>query len=145
MKRIFLLSSILCLFCVNAYSSEKVIWKGEVQANGQPTNTIKLTLHKKYQIKVSGYLNLGKWIQNKEELANDACYEFSPTSFTTKLEAFQNSHDIPVCDGTYHSDHSYQSKPFIAAQDRIHFWVYDTYYDDNTGAFQVEVIELNDK
>jgi len=142
MMRILLLACLSFIFMVHSDAAEKVIWKGEVSSNGKPSDLITLTIHKKYQIKVQGYVNLGKWIQNKEELANDACYEFNKMGETTKLEAFRNSHDISVCDGTYHPNHIYQSQSFAAKQDRIHFWVYDTSYDDNKGTFFAEVIEI---
>lgn len=47
-----------------------------------------------------------------------------------------------VCDNRYHPNHIYQSEPFTAKCDRMHFWVNDTYYEDNSGAFHVEVVEL---
>lgn len=145
MGRIFLIT---CSFLAISFPcfADKIIWSGEVKADGTPSNLIKLTLHKKYQIEVKGFVNLGKWIQNKEALANDACYEFNKETFTSKIEALRNSHNISVCDGKYHSDHVYYSEPFIAKQDRIHFWIYDSYYDDNSGVLTVQITELsNDK
>lgn len=135
---------LLCMTSVftGAYAADKIIWNGEVSSNGEPTKPITLVNHKKYQIKVTGFVNLGKWIQNNEELANDACYEFGKSDKKRKSEAFKNSSDISVCDNNYHPDHIYQSEPFIAKENRIHFWVYDTNYDDNSGAFQVQVVEL---
>jgi hypothetical protein len=126
----------------NCFGAEKIIWNGEVNSNGNPTEAIPLQLFKKYQIKASGYVNLGKWIQNHQKLANDACYEFSEEEKTEKLEALKNSNEISICDNKFHPDHVYQSEPFVAEQDRIHFWVYDTRYDDNSGLFKVQIIEI---
>lgn len=141
-----------CVFfslCIcNAYADE-VIWKGVVDSNGTPTDTIPLKLREQYQIRVGKYTNLGKWIQANEQLANDACYEFS-FEFSgkfppKKFESFKNSHNISVCDGTFHIDHVYQSEPFVAEQNRIFFWIYDTNYDDNSGVLEVEVIHKDNK
>lgn len=121
----------------------KTIWEGKVQSDGTPTKPIPLTLRKEYQIKVSGFMNLGKWIQNREKLANDACYEFSSEKEVAKIDTLKNSQDISACDGTYHQDHVYTSAKFTAKQNRIHFWTYDTDYDDNSGSFHVEVIQLD--
>lgn len=137
---------LLCMtfVCSSVSSAEKIIWQGEVSSDGEPTDSIALVNRKKYQIKVKGFVNLGKWIQGTEKLANDACYEFGLTDKKRKWEAFKNSGDISVCDNSYHPDHTYQSEPFTAEQDRIHFWINDTYYGDNSGAFQVQVIELEE-
>jgi hypothetical protein len=140
------LTILFCLSLLSMFSqgqtAETILWKGNVNADGTPSTLVTLKLHNKYQIRVSGFVNLGKWIQNKEELANDACYEFNKETPTSKLKSFRNSHEIDVCDGNYHADHSYISKPFVADQDRIHFWIYDNYYDDNHGVLQVEVLDL---
>lgn len=139
MKRLFLL---LCLFAANHCAAATVIWSGKVSSDGTPSPPINLKLHQKYQIIVNGFVNLGKWVQNREQLANDACYEFNKEKNLSQIKSFQNSSEISVCDGKYHSDHIYQSEPFIAKENKIHFWVYDTDYDDNSGAFDVQVIEL---
>lgn len=133
---LFLLS-----FSVGFCESEKVVWSGHVSSDGTPSKVISLELGKKYQIKVNGFVNLGKWVQNREELANDACYEFNREKETTNVKTFRNSHDISVCDGKYHPDHKYQSEVFTAKQNKIHFWLFDTNYDDNKGAMDVQVIE----
>lgn len=137
---------LLCMtfVCSSVSSAEKIIWQGEVSSYGEPTEPITLVNRKKYQIKVKGFVNLGKWIQGTEKLANDACYEFSQTDKKLKWEAIKNSGNISVCDNSYHPDHVYQSEPFIAKQNRILFWVNDTNYDDNNGAFHVQVVELEE-
>lgn len=142
MKRFcFFLS--FCLVFLQAFAfTENVIWKGEVSADGTPSPVIKLVLEKKYQIKVSGTINLGKWWQKGEPLENDACYEFNEEVTPRKLLSLRNSMNIPLHDEEFHPDHIYLSRPFLAAQDGIHFWVYDTNYSDNSGAFHVELIEL---
>lgn len=141
--RFLLICCLVFLVFSQSYAAEKIVWSGDVQANGTPSALVTLKLHNQYQIRVSGFVNLGKWIQHGEELASDACYEFNKENYTTKVEALKSSsHEISVCDGMYHPDHVYTSKPFAAKQDRIHFWVNDHYYDDNHGTFQVEVIDL---
>jgi hypothetical protein len=131
------------IFSAQAFA-EKTIWEGKVSSDGTPTKSIPLILHKEYQIKVTGFVNLGKWIQNREKLANDACYEFSSEKEVAKIDAVKNSQGISVCDGTYHQDHVYQSAKFAAKQNRIHFWANDTDYDDNSGSLHVEVIQIDD-
>lgn len=126
--------------CVGSSYADEVIWKGDVKSDGSATIAIPLVLHEQYQIKANQYVNLGKWIQGGEELANDACYQFNKEKFISKVETLKNSQNISVCDGSYHPDHLYQSEPFVAKQNRIHFWVYDTNYEDNAGAFHVEII-----
>lgn len=145
MTRFIVFSLMFNAFLSFSVYGDTTIWKGEVNANGSPTDAIPLVLHQKYKIKVSGYVNLGKWIQNKEELANDACYDFNFNKEThlEKVRTFRNSNDISVCDGKYHPDHIYQSLPFTAKQNKIHFWVFDTDYENNTGAFQVEIIQIS--
>lgn len=137
--RALFLSGVLFL-CIDSVCADQVIWSGEVKSDGTPTNSIPLTLRERYQIQVSKVINVGKWIQAREQLANDACFEFNKEKFTEKVESFKNSQNISVCDGAYHPDHVYRSDPFEAKQNRLHFWVYDTNYDDNHGAFHVEVI-----
>ncbi|MCE2983941.1 MAG: hypothetical protein LW832_10310 [Parachlamydia sp.] len=121
--------------------ADKTVWMGEIQANGAPSELVTLELNQDYKIKVSGFMNLGKWIQKREKLANDACYEFSAEKEIQKIEAIKNSLDINVCDGTFHADHIYESKPFTAKKNRLHFWVNDHDYDDNSGSFHVELIQ----
>lgn len=142
--RCILFFSCIALGCfANCFGAEKEVWKGEVNSNGNPTEAIPLQIHKKYQIKASGYVNLGKWIQNHQKLANDACFEFSQEGKVEKVETLKNSNEISVCsDNTYHPDHAYQSEPFTANSDRIHFWVHDTNYEDNSGSFQVQIVEI---
>lgn len=135
---------IAALSIFSASYAEEVIWSGNVNSDGTPTEAVKLELNKKYQLRVSGFVNLGKWVQNKERLANDACYEFSPEKGLEKTESFQNSLEISVCDEKYHSDHVYQSERFVAKNNRIHFWIYDDDYDDNHGELKVEVLKIAD-
>ena len=130
-----------CFLSCTLYADE-VIWKGKVNSNGIPTELIKLNIHDQYQIKATQYINLGKWKQAGESLANDACYEFSDKFPPTKFDALKNSDEINVCTGDYHSDHVYISEPFTAKRNRIFFWVNDTDYDDNSGHFEVEVTHI---
>lgn len=134
--------SLFCFFCFSPVFADNVIWKGDVAADGTPSPVTKLVLEKKYQIKVSGAINLGKWWQKGHPLENDACYEFNEELPPRKLLSLKNSMNISLHDEAYHLDHIYLSRPFVAAQDGIHFWVYDNDYSNNSGAFHVEVIEL---
>ena len=122
--------------------AEHVVWSGEVSSNGNPTALVKLTPKKKYQIKASGEINLGKWWQLGKPLADDACYEYNELVEPRHVNTLKNSLQISLCDGTYHADHIYISKPFIADQGGIHFWVQDIDYNDNKGSLKVELIEL---
>lgn len=131
---------ILLSLWVSQSFADELIWSGDINADGTPSPSIPLTLHQTYQIKVSRFVNLGKWRQNGEELAYDACYEFSRERSHQKFEFLKNSQNISVCDGIYHLDHIYISEPFVAKQNRIHFWVYDTDYENNKGSFHVEII-----
>jgi hypothetical protein len=134
---------LFCLLAINFCFAEKVIWKGEVCSDGSPTKAVHLVLQHNYQIRVSGVIKLGKWVQEGEELANDACYEFGKEKHLEKYESVINSLNISVCTGEFNQKHVYLSHPFIARQDRIHFWVNDVYYADNQGCFTVEIIELD--
>lgn len=136
MIRLFLCFSL----CICSAYADDVVWKGKVNSDGVPTEQIHLKIHDQYQIKASNYINLGKWIQAAQELANDACFEFSGKLPPEKFESLKNSNNISVCDGKYHEDHIYLSEPFIAKQNRIFFWVNDTDYDDNSGSFDLEII-----
>lgn len=138
MKRLFL----CILLGVGFLHADEVVWSGSVHSDGMPTPPITLNLNENYLIKVSGFIKLGKFIQNREKLANDACYEFNAEGETERLISIKNSHDISVCDGKYHADHVYPSKPFVAKQNRIHFWVNDSDYDDNHGELKVEVVHI---
>lgn len=139
--------TLMGLFCLLSgfANADEVIWSGEVKSDGTPTQPISLVLREEYVIKASGFINLGKWIQASEKLANDACFEFNKEKQVEKIACLKNSQNISVCDGTYRTDHVYQSQPFVAKQNRIHFWVYDTDYDDNRGSFQVEIIHKSTK
>lgn len=144
MIRAFTLS-LFCLAVAFSLRAEKLVWEGSVQSDGTPTEAIPLELTKKYRFKVSGFTNLGKWVQNREKLANDANYEFNSEGAVEKLVSFRNSLDVPVGDGKYHSDHIYLSEPFTAKQNRVHFWMYDTDYDDNHGELKVELLHIADE
>lgn len=139
-----LLLSFLC-FSVCSLSADEVIWRGKVESNGTPTKLITLKTHEEYQIKASGFINLGKWKQAGEALANDACFEFSEKFPPEKFQALKNSNEIDICKGEYHPDHVYVSAPFVAKDNRIFFWVNDLNYDDNSGDFEVEVIHKGNK
>ena len=138
----------LCLFSVLAFgicTADMTVWKGKVDSDGTPTPTVKLLLGKRYQIKASGTMNLGKFRQAGLPLADDACFEFNDKVTPKITHGLQNSIGISVCDGHYHPDHRYQSIPFKAIQSGVHFWIYDTDYNDNHGNLEVEVIQLNDE
>jgi hypothetical protein len=142
MKSLTLLFSTFAIGIAAFGFTEKIIWLGDVLADGTPTKPISLILYHQYQIRVSGCVNLGKWIQNREKLGSDACYEFANNKAIEKTISLKNSLDISVCEGEYHSNHHYQSKPFKAAQNKIHFWVHDIDYSDNSGAFKVQIVDL---
>jgi hypothetical protein len=141
MKHAFFLF-IFSLFCTNSYA-DTIVWQGDVLADGAPSHLIQLELGKEYQIQVSGTMNLGKWWQAGGPLTNDACYEFNDKVPPSRIDSILNSMNIPLSDGKYHPDHVYTSKPFLAAQDGIHFWIHDSKYSDNSGALQVKVIKLD--
>lgn len=138
----FLFLCCLFLFSMSLFA-EKVIWSGTVSASGEPTPDIPLELRGEYIIRSSGVVNVDKWIEGKEKFSNDACYSFGTNGKTEGVVSLQNSLNVPMCTGTYLQDHVYESAPFTADQNRIHFWVYDIDYDDNNGEFDVEIIELN--
>lgn len=144
MKKIFLLL-FFSLFTFNNSYADKVIWSGSVSSDGDPTKIIQLEIGKEYQIKASGEVELGKWWQGGKKLINDACYEYNDKVAPSKLNTLLNSMNIEVCDGKYHSDHIYTSKTFKTKQSVIHFWVYDTDYNDNSGTFQVQITEIEKK
>lgn len=137
-NKVFCLVTV-CSLIANAFADE-VVWKGEVNSDGSPTDTITLEIGKTYQIHASNYINLGKWVQAQNKLANDACFEFNKEKSVTKFESLKNSLSVSVCDGSYHADHNYQSLPFTAKSNRIHFWIDDTDFDDNSGSFKVEIV-----
>lgn len=143
MKKI-LMAGMIFSASFSSLLADTVIWSGEINSDGTPSNVISLEFNKTYQIKAKGYINLGKWIQAQKKLANDPCYEFNKERSTEKRESLKNSLSVSVCDGSYHPDHSYQSEPFIAKNNRIHFWIDDTDYDDNSGSFYVEIIRKGD-
>lgn len=135
---------LFCLVCPVFCIADTVVWHGKVDSNGDPTELIKLEIGKKYQIKVSGTVNLGKWIQAGEPLTQDACYEENPKVKPSPLSTFRNSLNIKVCQSGYRPDHVYLSAPFVATDNGFHFWIQDTDYTDNNGALQVEVIKVDD-
>lgn len=143
MKLFSLILASFLLLSANIFA-DTIIWSGEVNSNGTPTTNVKLELGKKYQIKVSGMMNLGKWWKGGVPLMQDACYEFNALTKSALNPSLKNSLNISVCNGNFHQDHLYQSLPFIAAQSAIHFWIYDTDYSDNSGALQVQVINLTE-
>lgn len=144
MLKALLSTAIILCASFNCAYGDTVIWSGEINSDGTPSAAIPLEFNKTYQIKANGYINLGKWIQAQKKLANDSCYEFNKEKSTEKRESLRNSLSISVCDGSYHPDHRYQSEPFIAKNNRIHFWIDDTDYDDNSGSFYVEIIRKGD-
>ena len=144
MKKLSLSLVILCTSVFSTAWTDTVVWSGNVSAKGTPTPVIQLVLGKKYQVKVSGTLNLGKWWQAGKQLEEDAFFEYNNAVEPFKLETLKNSLNLPLSDTTFHADHVYISKPFIATQTGFHFWISDTDYKGNTGALQVQVIELEE-
>jgi hypothetical protein len=138
----FYLAVLLSLSIASTSYADHVIWKGNVSSDGTPTHPIKLELLKKYRIQVRGNIDLGKWWKQGKELASDSCYEYADGIAPTKVDSIKNSMNISVCEGIYHSNHIYDSNPFVATQNRIHFWVNDLDYDDNSGHFEVQITEI---
>lgn len=140
--RTFAIFLALSFLCFNMTFADNIIWRGDVKADGTPTPSAKLILGHKYQVKVSGTMNLGNWKKQGESLIDDAFFEFNEKSEPTPLHSLKNSANIMFDRSEYHPDHVYKSEPFTATQSGIHFWIYDTYYEDNNGSLQVEVSEL---
>ena len=130
------------LFLFSTLNGENVSL--EVPADGTPTKAIDLKLSHKYQIKVTGAVNLGKYWEGNTVLADDACYELIAKTgkATSPLKNFRNSLDINVCEEKYREDHTYTSKTFVAKQSKIHFWIDDIDYSDNSGSLHIEIIEI---
>lgn len=135
-------------FCGAAtFANEALVWKGSVSSDGNASASIPLEIGATYQISVSGTINLGKWRQNGQPLGEDAYFSFeisNPSDLTgvSKSDNFKNSMLIAVGGEKYNPSHVYVSQPFKATENRIHFWVYDTNYDDNSGAFSVQIFKL---
>jgi hypothetical protein len=134
----------LALLSLASLLGDNIIWSGDVNANGDSTPSIGLIIGKRYTIKADGTVNLGNWYQDKEKLLNDACFQFNVNVKPTAWPTLKNSNNIQICDGNFHEDHIYVSRPFIAAQSGIHFWIYDTNYEDNTGSLHVTISEVTD-
>lgn len=130
------------LIANQGYSSE-VVWKGKVSADGSPSPAVDLSYDKTYQIIVNGSVNLGKWVEAGKALAEDASFEYNAPSGPTRHKTLRNSNEIPLDDQFYNADHVYKSAPFVAKQTKIHFWIYDTDYSDNSGALEVQIDKLN--
>ncbi len=139
------LTLLLCVFSIGNIFANSVVWRGEANANGNPTTNVPLIIGKKYQIRVSGTINLGKWWQDGKPLIEDACYEYNEKVTPFKLDSIQNSLKVSLVNDKFNSNHVYESNPFTATQNRIHFWVHDTSYDDNTGSFLVEILDVTEK
>ena len=116
-----------------------------MKADGTPSAPVDLRLNEKYKLQVNGVIDLGKYYQEDTPLADDAVYEFisKTDKVTSPLKNFRNSFDISLSDEKYHPDHTYFSKPFVARQSRIHFWIDDIDYSDNIGSLQVNIIHLD--
>lgn len=139
---LLILLSTLTLFNASE-ATERVVWSMPVKADGTPTPKLELQLGERYQIRVSGTINLGNWTQNGEKLVNDAFYQYNDRTAPTLLPSLKNSMNIPFRDSHYHPDHIYVSNPFMAFQTSLHFWIYDADYNDNTGHLKVEVIKID--
>lgn len=137
----FLFLSTFISFSIYA-AEEQVIWSGSVSADGTPSPNITLELGKRYQITVSGTIQLGHWLQNQQILTNDAFYQFNDRVKPSSSSSLKNSMNVPFTDNTYNPDHVYSSLPFTAFQSAIHFWIYDTEYADNSGALQIKIVKL---
>lgn len=125
--------------------ADNVVWSGAVSSDGSLSPYIKLIPGQLYQIKVTGTIAIGKWSKNGQPLVNDANYEFNAVGHPLFYPVLRNNLDITLGDGKYHPDHVYQSAVFTAPKDEIHFWIFTTEYSDNTGAFAVEVSQVNPK
>jgi hypothetical protein len=143
MKQHFLLFLLFLSFCGSAHA-EKIVWSGPVNSNGNPTQLVTLTLGETYQISANGTINLGKWWQDGSPLIEDAAYEYNENVKPVKLDSLKNSMNISI-GNTFNADHVYKSKPFKALQNGIHFWIQDIDYSDNTGALQVQIVQLDDQ
>lgn len=146
MKGMFSFIAMSCVFCMEV--ADTSVWHGKVNSDGTPTPSVKLNLGEKYKIKVSGKINLEKWRTGGKALENDACFEFFAIPRyqeipPKKIGALKNSLNLNVCDEKYQQDHIYESKAFTAMQSGIHFWIYDTDYEDNSGELDLEVIQVN--
>jgi len=73
-KGIFTFIAITCVICM--VGADTQVWRSKVNSEGAPTQAIKLNIGDKYQVKVSGKMNLGKWRTGGHPLENDACFEF---------------------------------------------------------------------
>ena len=142
MTRSFALICSAALLSIGSCFGQTVVWSGAINADGDPSPVINLDLGKSYKIRASGSMDLGRWWQGGKPLQNDACYGFNSMVEPQPIESLKNSLSIGLSDGKYHSNHVYESAPFIAIQSGIHFWIYDINYNDNKGALTVEVIEL---
>ena len=142
LKQVCAITLFFALFTTCSFAKE-VIWNGQVPSDGTPTGAIDLTLHKKYQFIVSGTMNLGKWVQAGQPLSDDAGFEFNSSLGPKRLNTFRNSSDIPLDNTTFHPDHIYKSIPFTAMQNKIHFWIEDEDYSDNTGSLNIQLVQLD--
>lgn len=134
---------LLCLLAlISTLHADKVIWKGEVNSNGTPTPSIKLELGKTYQFKAEGTINLGKWWQDGKPLIEDSNFEYNENVQPQPYSTLKNSMNIPIGSDKYNPDHIYFSKPFVASQNAVHFWIYDTNYDDNSGSLKVQITQI---
>jgi hypothetical protein len=127
----------------NLNFAEEIVWSGEVSSDGTPSKAINLNLDKKYQIIVSGTINLGKWVQAGKPLGEDASYDFNAPTGPRRVEIFKNSNDIALDDQSFNPNHIYKSEPFVAKQNKIHFWVHDEDYSDKVGNFDVKIVQLD--
>lgn len=144
LKKISGVLFVLCFFITSSsLLADTVVWKGQVSADGTPSKAIDMTNGKKYQIIVSGSINLGKWVQAGQKLADDPAFEYNAPTGPVHLNIFRNSHDIPFDVKTINPEHIYKSLPFLAKQNKIHFWVNDTDYSDNSGAFDVQLVQID--
>lgn len=134
--------SFVFLMLTSAGFSQEVVWKGDVSADGNPSPAIDIELDKKYQIVVKGTVNLGKWVEAGKILGEDAAFEFNGPTGPERNVIFRNSNNIPLNDKNFNTEHIYKTEPFVAKQNKIHFWVQDRDYGDNNGSFQVEIIKL---
>ena len=66
---------------------------------------------------------------------------FNAPEGPTKLDSFKNSFNI-TCEQPYQPDHIYRTELFTAKENRVHFWIKDIDYNDNTGTLKVDIIEV---
>lgn len=142
MKHFFLSTVLFATLCSSCFA-EKIVWNGELSSDGTPSQAIPLDLDKKYQIIVSGVINLGKWVEGGVPMDEDAGFEFGGPNGPEHQPVFKSSNEMALDTKKYNPDHTYKSIPFVAKNSKIHFWIDDKDYSDNNGSLKVQVVQLD--